>query len=90
MAAEDGSAVTGMVMATDPDGLASTDPYSVTADPANGVATVAADGSWSYTPEPNFTGIDSDYEAPENPEVDVDSGSLSVDECVEKILEKMN
>ncbi len=39
---------------------------------------------------PNFTGIDSDYEAPESPEVDVDSGVLSVDECVEKILEKFN
>ena len=38
---------------------------------------------------PNFTGIDSDYEAPENAEVDVDSGKLSVDECVEQILAKM-
>ena len=38
---------------------------------------------------PNFTGIDSDYEAPDNPEVDVDSGELSVDECVEEILEKI-
>ena len=39
---------------------------------------------------PNFTGIDSAYEAPENPEVDVDSGKLSVDECVEQILTKIN
>lgn len=38
---------------------------------------------------PNFTGIDSDYEAPENPEVDVDSGALSVEECVEKILDNI-
>ncbi len=35
---------------------------------------------------PNFTGIDSDYEAPDSPEVDVDSGVLSVDECVDMIL----
>lgn len=39
---------------------------------------------------PNFTGIDSAYEAPESAEVSVDSGKLSVDECVEKILESMN
>ena len=38
---------------------------------------------------PNFTGIDSDYEAPGNPEVDVDSGALSVEECVEKILDNI-
>lgn len=38
---------------------------------------------------PNFTGIDSDYEAPENPEVDVDSGELSVDECVKNILDNV-
>ncbi len=38
---------------------------------------------------PNFTGIDSDYEAPENPEVDVDSGALSVEACVDQILEKV-
>ncbi|MCP4430201.1 MAG: adenylyl-sulfate kinase, partial [Gammaproteobacteria bacterium] len=38
---------------------------------------------------PNFTGIDSDYEAPENPEVDVDSGELSVEQCVDEILEAM-
>ena len=35
---------------------------------------------------PNFTGIDSDYEVPESPEVAVDSGELSVDQCVEAIL----
>ena len=39
---------------------------------------------------PNFTGIDSDYEAPEQPEVDVASGELSVDECVKKILTSMD
>jgi len=39
---------------------------------------------------PNFTGIDSDYEAPEKPEVDVASGDMSVAECVEKILANMD
>ena len=39
---------------------------------------------------PNFTGIDSDYQAPETPEVCVDSGKLSVDDCVRKILQKIS
>jgi len=34
----------------------------------------------------NFTGIDSPYEAPEDPEVTVDTSRLSVDECVEELL----
>ena len=36
---------------------------------------------------PNFTGIDSDYEAPEKPEAIVNTAELSVDECAEKLLE---
>ncbi len=35
---------------------------------------------------PNFTGIDSDYEAPENPEINIHTGELTVDECVDEIL----
>jgi adenylylsulfate kinase len=35
---------------------------------------------------PDFTGIDSPYEAPENPELVIDSGLLSVEESVENIL----
>ncbi len=35
---------------------------------------------------PHFTGIDSPYEAPEAPEFDLDTGSLSIEECVEKLL----
>jgi bifunctional enzyme CysN/CysC len=35
----------------------------------------------------HFTGIDSPYEAPEAPEFDLDTGSLSIDECVEKLLQ---
>ncbi|MBY6205430.1 sulfate adenylyltransferase subunit CysN [Halomonas denitrificans] len=34
----------------------------------------------------NFTGIDSPYEAPEDPEIVVDTSELSVDECVEELL----
>ncbi|MBT5202337.1 MAG: adenylyl-sulfate kinase, partial [Gammaproteobacteria bacterium] len=36
---------------------------------------------------PNFTGIDSDYEAPEKPEAIVNTAELSVDECAEELLE---
>jgi VCBS repeat-containing protein len=56
---EDGDAITGVVTAIDPNGLADGHPYSVTVGPVNGVATVEPDGSWSYTPNPNFNGIDS-------------------------------
>ncbi|MDG1444312.1 MAG: sulfate adenylyltransferase subunit CysN [Pseudomonadales bacterium] len=35
---------------------------------------------------PNFTGIDSDYEAPENPELDIDTALDTVEVCVTKIL----
>ncbi len=39
---------------------------------------------------PNFTGIDSDYEAPRDPEIDVPTDKLNVEQCVEKILEYMS
>jgi bifunctional enzyme CysN/CysC len=35
---------------------------------------------------PHFTGIDSDYEVPEKPELELETGELSVDECVEEII----
>lgn len=35
---------------------------------------------------PNFTGIDSDYEAPENPELVLDAGANDVDSCVQQLL----
>jgi bifunctional enzyme CysN/CysC len=38
---------------------------------------------------PNFTGIDSSYEAPEKPEVHLLSGTDSAEVCVEFILQKM-
>jgi VCBS repeat-containing protein len=56
---EDGDAITGVVTVIDPNGLADSHPYSVTVGPVKGVATVEADGSWSYIPNPNFNGIDS-------------------------------
>ncbi|MEQ9544788.1 MAG: adenylyl-sulfate kinase [Marinobacter sp.] len=34
----------------------------------------------------NFTGIDSPYEAPEYPEVRLDTSTLSVDQCVETLI----
>ncbi|XP_064614711.1 bifunctional 3'-phosphoadenosine 5'-phosphosulfate synthase-like isoform X4 [Liolophura sinensis] len=33
-----------------------------------------------------FTGVDSSYEAPENPDVTLKAGDLSVDECVQEIV----
>lgn len=33
-----------------------------------------------------FTGISSPYEVPENPELSLDTGTLSLDECVERVL----
>jgi bifunctional enzyme CysN/CysC len=35
---------------------------------------------------PNFTGVDSSYEAPDNPELELSTDDLSVDECVGEIL----
>ncbi|MCG8100020.1 MAG: adenylyl-sulfate kinase, partial [Candidatus Thiodiazotropha taylori] len=34
----------------------------------------------------NFTGISSPYEAPENPEIVVDTENREVDECVDSLL----
>lgn len=38
---------------------------------------------------PNFTGIDSEYEAPENPEIDLPAGDKSLDELVAICLEAL-
>ena len=35
---------------------------------------------------PNFTGISSPYEAPENPEVHIETATQSVEESVERLL----
>ena len=36
---------------------------------------------------PNFTGISSTYEIPENPELSVKTGSKSLDECVKQVMD---
>ncbi|WP_251555126.1 Ig-like domain-containing protein, partial [Neobacillus muris] len=46
----------GKLTGTDPDGDSLT--YSKAASPANGTAVVLPDGSWTYTPNPGFTGAD--------------------------------
>ncbi len=38
---------------------------------------------------PNFTGIDSPYEAPEEPEIWVDTTKLSAEEAAEKVVETL-
>lgn len=37
----------------------------------------------------NFTGIDSPYEEPENPDVEIKTIELNIDESVQKILDKL-
>ena len=39
---------------------------------------------------PNFTGIDSPYEAPENPEIHLHSGEDSIDTCVQQIIDYLD
>ncbi len=38
---------------------------------------------------PNFTGIDSPYEAPENPEMRIDTTAMTADEAAERIVEQL-
>jgi adenylylsulfate kinase len=37
----------------------------------------------------NFTGISSPYEAPDNPELTVNTGKAQLDECVQQVLQEM-
>jgi adenylylsulfate kinase len=37
----------------------------------------------------NFTGIDDPYEAPDRPELTLDTQALSVDQCVSRVLEQL-
>ncbi len=39
---------------------------------------------------PNFTGVGSDYEAPENPELHLRAGVQSIDACVQEILDYLD
>lgn len=43
--------------------------------------------SWISHLSPGFTGIDSDYERPDNPELVLKTGELTVDECLKQVLE---
>ena len=38
---------------------------------------------------PEFTGISSPYEIPENPELNVNTGTVSLDACVQQVIEKI-
>jgi adenylylsulfate kinase len=38
---------------------------------------------------PEFTGISSPYEAPEKPEITLDTGLLSLDECVRRVIDEL-
>ncbi|WP_265947901.1 retention module-containing protein [Dechloromonas sp. A34] len=49
--------VSGQVVGTDADGDPLT--YAKCSDPANGTVTVNVDGTWTYTPGPNYNGNDS-------------------------------
>jgi adenylylsulfate kinase-like enzyme len=37
----------------------------------------------------NFTGIDDPYEPPENPELTLDTRTLTVEQCVAQVLERV-
>ena len=37
----------------------------------------------------DFTGISSPYEIPENPDLNIDTGTKSLDECVENVVQKL-
>ena len=38
---------------------------------------------------PNFTGISSPYEPPVNPEIEIDTSKISLDEAVDIIIERL-
>ncbi len=39
---------------------------------------------------PNFTGISSPYEVPEHPEITIDTGSMSLDDCVDTLIKQLD
>ncbi len=39
---------------------------------------------------PNFTGVDSDYEVPENPDIYLDTHNLSIEECVDRVVKYLD
>ncbi len=38
----------------------------------------------------NFTGLDDPYEAPENPELDIDTTNITLDEAVQRVIDYLN
>lgn len=40
-----------------------------------------------YICHPGFTGIDSNYESPERPDLVLKTGELTVNECLQQVLE---
>lgn len=38
---------------------------------------------------PNFTGISDPYEPPANPEMDIPTGTLSLDQCVDLVFKRL-
>ncbi len=38
----------------------------------------------------NFTGLDDPYEAPENPELEIDTTNISLDEAVQRVIDYLN
>jgi hypothetical protein len=37
----------------------------------------------------NFTGVSDPYEAPENPDMDINTAKLTVEECVDSVLKRL-
>ena len=43
----------------------------------------------SLSPRPGFTGIDQEYEAPHKPDLVVQAGTQSIDECVQEVVKML-
>ncbi|MEQ8320498.1 MAG: tandem-95 repeat protein, partial [Rhodospirillales bacterium] len=73
---EDGS-VSGQLAAVDPNGDAVT--YSTASGPAHGSVTVNADGSYTYTPDADYSGSDSFTFNATDPDGHVGTGTITID-----------
>ncbi|MFC4777355.1 Ig-like domain-containing protein [Paenibacillus sp. GCM10023252] len=69
-------AVSGQVVATDPNG----DPlvYAINSPPANGIAIVNTDGTFTYTPNNGFVGVDSFTYLVTDPSNESDVGTVTI------------
>ena len=75
---EAGASVSGNVLANDTDADGDTLTASLDLGPANGTATVAADGSFTYTPNAGFTGTDDFFYAISDGNGGTDTATVSV------------